>query len=123
MKNSEHSVELFASGVLATIGFRQHVLHFPFYAQEPGTVVDWGELFSGKVDTMTVDLAVRIGHEFRPVDMNEEPYLAFAVAYADSVPKILEKWEAIIGLKGPSIGRQDLTPTESDRPAAAKLQN
>jgi ATP-grasp domain len=85
---------------------RKHVLHYPFYANNPGVLTDWGDLTSPEasvVQGLTVDFAARLGHSFHEADMLEEPYLAFAVAHDDTVEGLIAKCQAILRLKPPLI--------------------
>ncbi len=84
----------------------KHVLHYPFYAANPGVLSDWGDL--GRLDAsavqdLTVDFAARLGDSFHEKDMSEEPYLAFAVAHDETVEGLLAKCQAILGLNPPQI--------------------
>jgi hypothetical protein len=81
-------------------------IHYPFYAQQPGVLVDWGSLgWRGQppIETLSVDFAVPLGQMFKPSDLDEEPYLAFAVAHDDTLAGLLEKCECILRLTPPCV--------------------
>lgn len=82
-----------------------HVLHHPFYAPHPGMLQHWGGLasFRDAGELRFVDDAVKLGHEFEATDLNEEPYLAFAVAGAQTLDALLEVRQRILGLPPPLI--------------------
>jgi hypothetical protein len=83
-----------------------HVLHYPFYADKPGILQDWGDLASDDVLGrlgVSIDYAVELEHRFTEVDMQEEPYVAFAVGCADTAEALLQKCHAVLNLARPRI--------------------
>jgi biotin carboxylase len=80
-----------------------HVLHYPFYADHPGHVVDWGDLQDLGYLGAIVDRAVDLQHEFKKSDMAEEPYLAFVTASAESDEALLQRCIAISELRSATI--------------------
>ncbi len=84
----------------------RYVLHYPFYAANPGILSHWGDLVGPKVRAvpgLTIDFAVQRGHRFREKDMSEEPYLAFAVTYDDTVEGLFAKCQAILDFNPPRV--------------------
>lgn len=83
-----------------------YTLHYPFYAGNPGVLVDWGELAESKpvaLPNLQIDYAAELGDIFGEKEMSEEPYLAFAVIHDKRLDGILAKCEAILNLRPPEI--------------------
>ncbi len=83
-----------------------YALHYPFYARRPGVLKDWGDLtWTGEppVETLSVDFAAALGQIFAPTDLDEEPYLAFAVVHDDTLAGLLEKCDRVLGLTPPRL--------------------
>jgi hypothetical protein len=82
------------------------VLHYPFYATNPGVLSDWGDLTSSDsiaIQNFTVDVVAKLGDSFQEKDFSEEPYLAFAVVPDETVEGILAKCKAVIDLVPPTV--------------------
>jgi hypothetical protein len=83
-----------------------YVLHYPFYASTPGKLTDWGDLdgpATANIDTLSIDFAASLGQTFLPTDLNEEPYLAFAVACDETRAGLFDKMDRILRLRPPTI--------------------
>jgi hypothetical protein len=84
----------------------KYVLHYPFYADKSGVLKDWGDLASPEALNalgVSIDRAVELKQRFTDADMQEEPYLAFAVAHADTLEALLEKCHGVLKLAKPRI--------------------
>lgn len=83
-----------------------YALHYPFYADKSGVLEDWGDLASPEALNalgVKIDYAVEVKQRFTDADMQEEPYVAFAVAHADTLEALLEKCHGILKLARPRI--------------------
>jgi hypothetical protein len=80
----------------------RYVLHYPFYAERIGTLTSWGALEEPGSE-ISIDRAADLGQRFEERDLQEEPYLAFAVARDDTMEGILAKCHHILELERPSI--------------------
>jgi hypothetical protein len=84
----------------------KNVLHYPFYATNPGVLIDWGDLanpVSSLPPDLAIDFAVKLGHVFYNEDMFEEPDLGFVVTHDKSVDGLLAKFQNILKLNPPTI--------------------
>jgi hypothetical protein len=85
----------------------RYVFHYPFYASEPGELVDWGDLsgLESEMRDVYVDFAVPLKTRFDERDFREEPYLAFVVAHDDTLDGMMTKLRTVAGLRAPSIAQ------------------
>jgi hypothetical protein len=103
---ADAQLQLGQSVPLPTTHLCKHVLHYPFYAATPGRLESWGDLTGPARQTipeLSIDFVASLGDEFRPEDMSEEPYLAFAVVHDETAKGLLDKCEAILALIPPTV--------------------
>jgi hypothetical protein len=82
----------------------KHVLHFPFYALQSGTLQTWGDLDRPlRLPNLKIDKVATLNQSFELDRVREEAYLAFAVTHDDTLEGLLAQGQEILRLCRPVI--------------------
>ncbi|WP_156898222.1 ATP-grasp domain-containing protein [Methylocapsa acidiphila] len=90
----------------------KHVLHYPFYAMQSGTLQDWGGLDGPfRLPNLKIDKVATLKQSFYSDRVREEAYLAFAVTHDDTLEALLAQGQEILRLRRPQILQNPLMGT------------